>query len=164
MPRLPQLVSMSILLACVYSCSRSTQSVDREKTVTSLEVQERFDRLLNVTAPIEEARLADQLEALGPGAIPYLEARLRAGNIREQALAMMILQRLNGKRSEAQFSESEVRTYLSWLSDQNVIVRTYAMEALIKSGKRFQPLIQNYQKHATAAIQERLNIVLSEMH
>lgn len=118
--------------------------------------------LLMASNPDEQARLADELEALGVGAIPYLESRLRAGGISEQSSAMLILQRLNEQRLPAQFSEPEVRSYLSWLSDDHVMVRTYAMESLIKAGKAFAPVIRKFQEHADPAMKDKLDIVLRE--
>ena len=131
--------------------------------VAAHEVLERFDRFLHASLS-EQARLADELERLGSSAAPYLEVRLRStSDFGEHTAALMILQRLNARRRPGDFSEAQVREYLAWLQDGDVVVRTYAMESLIQAGRGFRPLVETAAAHADPVVREKLAIVLREM-
>ena len=110
-----------------------------------------------------EAEAADQLEALGPAAIPALERYLGVSDSQEQFLALATLNRLNDRRTARDFSDEQVRRHLRLLSDNNILIRAYAMESLIRAGHRFRPLLTQYRATAGVAVQQRLDIVLREL-
>ena len=110
-----------------------------------------------------EAEVADRLEALGPAAIPALERYLGVSDSQEQFLALATLNRLNERRTARDFSKEQVHRYLVLLSDDNVLIRTYAMESLIRAGRHFRPLLTRYRTTAGSAVQQRLDIVLREL-
>ena len=131
--------------------------------VTAEEVLSRYDRFLHAPEA-EQAQLADEMERLGAAAAPYLETRFRAPmDFGDRAAALILLQRINDKRRPSDFTPAQVREYLSWLEDNDVLVRTYAMESLIRAGRPFRQLIMDYQAHADASIRDKLGIVLREM-
>ena len=108
--------------------------------------------------------MADEVERLGAAAAPSLETRLRAPiDFSERAAALILLQRINDKRRPTDFTPAQVREYLSWLEDNDVLVRTYAMESLIRAGRPFRQLIMDYQAHADTSTRDKLGIVLREM-
>lgn len=158
--RLLPVLALPLVLAAT-SCGRNPAS-RTEASVTAQDVFARFDRFVH--APLsEQARLADELQRLGSAAVPYLETKLRAtANLDERAAALIILQRLNERRRPQEFTEGQIRQYLAWLADQDVVVRTYAMESLIQAGNRFRPQIEQYAAHAGDAVWGKLAIVLRE--
>ena len=126
-------------------------------------VEKLFGQLSESGSIANEAQIADQLEALGLKAIPAIEPLLHSDNERRQVVALLALNRLNEKRKPAEFSEAAVKRYLSLLSDDSVMVRTYAMESLIRSGRRFRGIVMEYRSSSAPEIQRKLDIVLREM-
>ena len=126
-------------------------------------VEELFDRISESRSVSNEAQIADQLETLGPKAIWAIEPQLQSENQWQRVVALLVLNRLNEKRKPAEFSEAAVKRYLSLLSDDSVMVRTYAMESLIRSGRRFRGIVMKHRAASAPEIQRKLDIVLREM-
>ena len=155
-------IAASVMVMASLSCAK-TDPPTLPRPVTAEEVLSRYVRFLHAPAA-EQAQLADEVERLGADAAPYLETRLRAPtDVGGRAAALILLQRINDKRRPSDFTPAQVREYLSWLADSDVIVRTYAMESLIRAGQPFRQLIKDYQAHADASTRDKLEIVLREM-
>ena len=161
-------IGVLFLLALV-SCDRRHRSEPPHSAhqaahaQSSVQVNRLFERLSQFDSTPTDAQVADQLEALGVSAIPFIEPRLTSESQRERVVALIALQRLNAQRGDAEFSEDAVQRYLERLSDEHVMVRTYAMESLIQAGRRFRTLVKAYQEHSSPDVRARLDIVLREM-
>ena len=111
----------------------------------------------------EQAEVADRLEALGPDAIPAIEAYVQYKPAGMKMLALLSLKRITDKPSGRRFSSEDVGRYLHMLSDQDVMVRTYAMESLIAAGRKFRKEILAFRETAPEEIRAKLDIVLSDI-
>ena len=160
--------SLCVLFILV-SCGRSSHHVPNMSAgavdLRGLEAQVRqiFEVHRGEDSIAQQAEMVDRLESLGPAAIPSIERYLSAQDSQQQAMALISLNRLNAQRRAQDFSGPLVQRYLTLLSDDNILIRTYAMESLIRSGHRFRPVIERFRVSADPAVQQRLDIVMREL-
>lgn len=134
-----------------------------ESPTAAAEVSAIFSALTAEGGMAGTAEAVSRLEALGIGTVPAVEQYLDSPDEAQRAVALLALQRLNTQRGSADFDEAAVRHYLQLLTHSNALVRTYAMESLIRAGRRFEPLLRAHHAHAPADVQRRLTIVLGEL-
>ncbi len=161
MSRVSQILWIGLLLPLAISCShpvshRASPKIERQ-------VARLYQQFPASGGLANDAKLVDRLAAIGPGAVPAIERRLKSHESRERVTALITLNRLNEQRTPEDFTEEMVRGYLAMLADPNVMVRTYAMESLIRAGHRFQGMIAAYRASAASETQQKLDIVLAEI-
>lgn len=163
------LVLLPLLIPLVCSCGRQASvdsqvpAVSRQARDVAFDVEYAYALLKQSQGQADEAQVADQLEALGPDAIPLIEPHLTTDDPREQLVTLIALQRLQWQRPRKSLTNEAMIRYLAWLSDANVAVRTYAMESLIRFGEPLRPQLTQFRSQASPDVQTRLDIVLREL-
>ena len=111
----------------------------------------------------DENAVVEGLEKIGVPAVPALEQFLVRGNDKQKTIAMVALKRIQEARQQKSFKTGEVWRYLNLVSDKSLLVRTYAMESLIASGREHRWQVQAKLKFADPVVRSKLQIVLQEI-
>lgn len=150
-------------VAAICGCGRraetsaSLPSVDRR--VKDIFESPRYERGIG-----DQAEAVEQLEALGKTAILPLERYLELPSERNRMTALLALQRLNEQRAASDYTVKDIDWYLDAIAgSENVLVRTYAMESLIRAGRRYEDRIKRFARTSSALVRQKLDIVLGDM-